>query len=202
MKARGDDMDIETKIVDTATPFLRYLADSFPKEFDRALKSTGWWLREDIKAGIRAEAPGGQPYKPYSSITKSRILDSMRGRKKGKRGKYLKPRILRAAHKPMGRLYSATRYQFYGDSRRVIIGWISKSAERLGTLQEKGGTIKITPKMRRFFWAAGIPLSKGRQTLRIPARPTIDPEYRENAPKVPGYIENKIWDYIKRAEKK
>lgn len=192
-------MQTDVKIIDTATPFFRHVAKTLPNEFDRALKSTGWWLREEIKAGIRTGAPGGQPYKAYSDVTSSRALDSMRGRGKTKSGKrYRAPRKLKSGHRPMGRLYSATRYKYYGDSRRVVIGWLSQSAEKLGTLHEKGGKVRITPKMRRFYWAAGIPLSKGKAFIDIPARPTIGPEYQENARKVPGYIEDKVLGYIQK----
>jgi hypothetical protein len=178
-------MDI--KIVNTATPFFERIAHESPREFRRALKSAGWWLRGEIKSGIRASAPGGQPYTHFSSITTERLL-----RKKGQR---------KRVHRPMGRLYSATIYRYYGDSMRVIVGWVTRSAERVGLKQEHGHTTEITPRMRRFFWAAGIPLSKHKKTLAIPKRPTIDPEYQAKAPKVPGYMARKIDEYFERAKK-
>jgi hypothetical protein len=100
----------------------------------------------------------------------------------------------------MGKLYQATRYKHYKDSNRVLIGWISKSAEELGTTQERGKSIPITPKMRRFFWASGVPLSSRKRYLYIPKRLTIEPEYRQNAPRVAGYIDRKIGDYLEEAK--
>lgn len=191
------------KIIDTATPFFRHVAKTLPREFDRALKSTGWWLQQEIKKGIKAGAPGGQPYKPFTDVTTSRVLDSMRGRGKIKSGKrYRAARKFRSDHRPLGRLYPATVYRFYKDSRRVVIGWVSASAQRYGAMQEKGTRYQITPKMRRFYWAAGIPLSKGKTFIDVPARPTIGPEYQENAQKVPGYIEDKILGYIQKEASK
>lgn len=179
-------MEVKTQLIDTATPFFRHLARESSGEFRKALKSAGWWLRQEIKAGIRAGAPGGEPYAPFSEVTTGRLL-----RRKGSR---------RSQHRPMGRLYQATVYKYYGDSMRVIVGWVSKSAEEVGLKQERGHLTAITPRMRRFFWASGVPLSKDKRALAIPKRPTIGPEYRENAPKVPGYIDQKIREYIAKAE--
>lgn len=192
-------MKAEVKIVDLATPKMKRLADKFPTYFPRALKSTGWWMREEIKAGIRAGAPGGVRYAPYSPVTKTRVLDSMRGRGKTSHGRWRAPRRL-AEHKPMGRLYQATRYKYHADSRRVRIGWISKTAEELGTVHERGKHVRITPRMRRFFWAAGIPLRREKSYIYIPKRLTYEPEYRAKAPLVAGYIQGKISEYLKEAE--
>lgn len=181
-----------TKIIDTATPFLNKIAKNNPRYMDRAIKSAGWWMRKKIKEGIRSGAPGGRPYKPYSEVTISRRLDAMRGRKG------MRKRRLTADHKPLGRLYSAVRYKFYADSHRVLVGWISRSAERLGTIQEEGGKVRVTPKMRRFFLASGFIMNPNKKVIEIPARPTIEPEYRENRREIPRYIENKIWSYMER----
>ena len=180
------------KIINTATPFLHKVAKNKPKYMDRAIKSAGWWLRGEIKEGIRSGAPGGKPYKPFSEVTTSRRLDAIRGRSGQK------PRRLRADHKPMGRLHAAVRYKFYPDSHRAIVGWISKSAERLGTIQEKGKRVRVTPKMRRFYLAAGFNMSRNKRYIEIPKRPTIEPEYKENQKHIPRYVEDKIWGYMER----
>lgn len=192
---------MSAKIVDTATPFLKKVAKRNPYYMDKAVKSAGWWMRKEIKAGIKSGAPGGEPYDKYSKVTKSGRLEAMRGRGKIKSGKrYRAPRRywLKKQHKPMGKLYTATRYRFYKDSHRALVGWINRSAERIGTIQEEGKKIRITPAMRRFYFAAGFALSKGKKYIEIPARPTIDPEYEENAKKIPEYIEDKIWGYMER----
>ncbi len=192
------------QIVDKATPFLKRAADELPREFNKALKSTGWWLREEIKEGIKTGAPGGQPYQSFSGLPSKLNRETSYYRRAKKAGRDTSrirryQKIRRREKAPLGRLRAAVRYKFYGDSRRVIIGWISRSAERLGTLHETGGKVEITPKMRRMFLSSGIGLSAGKTHIFIPKRPTIGPEYIENAPKVPGYIADKIWNYLEKA---
>lgn len=193
-------LKMDIKLVDLATPHFRHLSNEFPNYFNRALRSTGWWLRKEIQEGIRSGAPGGRRYARYSGITISRVLDAHRGRGFTSTGKRRAPRRNLADHKPMGKLFQATRYKFYGDSKRVLIGWISKSAEELGTTQEQGKSIPITSRMRRFFWASGVPLSPRKRYLYIPKRLTIEPEYRENAPRVAGYMDRKIAGYLEEAK--
>ena len=197
-------MSYFVKINDTATPFLKRVAGQLPNEFDRALKSTGWWLRSEIREGIQQGAPGGQPYKQFSGLPTKLSRETSYYRKAAKAGRDTSrirryQRISRGERRPLGRLGSAVRYRYYKDSRRVIIGWISQSAEKLGTMHEKGGQVAITPKMRQMFMASGIGLSAGKTHIYIPRRPTIGPEYTENAPKIPDYIEDKIWNYLEKA---
>lgn len=179
-------METTVKLIDTATPRFERLAREAPGEFRRALRSAGWWLRGEIKSGIRAGAPGGQPYPEFSEVTRNRLL-----RRKGQR---------KTEHRPMGRLYQATIYKYYPDSMRVIVGWVTRTAEHVGLKQELGHETQITPRMRRFFWASGVPLGRQTQRLAIPRRPTIELEYRENAARVPGYIEEKIAAYLRSTE--
>lgn len=193
-------MKMDVKLVDLATPHFRHLSNEFPNYFNRALRSTGYWLRKEIQEGIRAGAPGGRQYARYSGVTTSRVLDAHRGRGFTKTGRRRAPRRNLADHKPMGKLYSATRYKFYKDSQRVLIGWINRSAEEMGTKQEKGASIPVTQKMRRFFWASGVPLSKRKRYLYIPKRLTIDPVYRVNKPRIPDYMDKKIEEYLEGAK--
>lgn len=46
----------------------------------------------------------------------------------------------------------------------------------------------ITPAMRRAFWAAGIPLKKGKQYLEQPERSMLTPVYRAFAQKLPDLL--------------
>lgn len=194
---------IETQVhyVDTATPFFRRLAKEAPSEFRKAIKSAGWWLREEIKVGIKTGAPARQPYTPFSDVTTQNLLhrkkDVIRG--KGLVEKYVRVKR-RRPHTPLGRLHPATRYKYYSDSNSVIIGWISKSAEELGLKHELSYTYRVTEKMRRYFAASGIPLSKGKTTIKIPKRQTVTPVYKKNAPKIPGYIDEKVRQFVRKTE--
>lgn len=189
------------KVVDEATPFMKSLGQEAPKYVRRSIKSAGWWMKKEIQTGIETGAPGGQPYEPPSPITLERTFDAMRGRGRTKKGKWRKPKKLKPRKHQLGRLKQAVRYKYYPDSVRAVVGWVSKSAEGLGELHEKGGTVPITGPMRRFYWAAGVPLSN-KPELRIPARPTIGPEYRAKGPQIPSYVENKIFQYIEEAAQK
>jgi len=185
-------MNEEVKIINTATPFLHKVSGELPRETRKAIKSAGWWLQQDLKRGIAVGAPGGERYEEFSKLP-TKLRGRKRKKKKvwGDRGDGRK--------KPLGWLGSAVRYKFYSDSIRAVVGWISASAERLGSLQERGSNTTITPKMRKMFAAAGIPLSR-KVELRIPKRPTIQPEYRAKAPEIPVYVEGKIMEYLRKAE--
>ena len=188
----------DVQIVDAATPFLKKLAAAMPAEFDRALKSTGWWLRKEIQTGMDAGSPGGQDYKPFSGIKTS-------GSKKYKTGRHEGRMVVfgaynRKAGKPLGKLRSAVRYDYYADSRRVLIGWLSQSAAKLGELHEAGGQVDVTPKMRRFMWANAVPMAASTTKIAIPRRPTIGPEYAQHQAAVPDYIEAKMWKNIQKVE--
>lgn len=188
----------EVKIVDAATPFLKKLAEQMPNEFNRALRSTGWWLKKEVQEGIKSGAPGGQQYTSFSGIKTSKTKKYKTTRHEGKMvvfGSYS-----RKPGKPLGRLGTAVRYQYYGDSRRVLIGWLSQSAAKLGELHEGGGEVALTAKARRFLWANAVPVSKATTKIVIPRRPTIGPEYQQNQAAVPVYIEKTMWKHILKIE--
>ena len=179
-------VDLDIKVIDLATPYIKLLANSFPQYFNRALKSTGWWLSQEIKKGIRSGAPGGEQYPALSGLRKSR-----RGRLYSGQPK-----------QHLGRLARAVGYRYYSDSRRVVVGWLSKSAVSLGEKHEQGAQVAITPKMRRYFWASGRPISAGKTHITLPRRRTFGPIYRQKGPEEPKYIENKIWQYINEVKTK
>lgn len=193
---------VQIDIVNLATPYLIHLAERFPNSFRKALKSTGYWLTEEIKQGIQSGAPGGQPYKPFSWLNipkpdpfKHRhrgILESYNGRLVLVKGGMTK----RTDKQPLGKLKQAVRYKYYDDSNRVVLGWIGKSAEYLATYHEKGFSYPVTGKARRFFWALGIPMSKGHSRFYIPARPTIGPIYKQYQSKIPVYMEDRIMSHL------
>ncbi len=185
------DMGFESdvRIIDTATPFVMHASRYTPRYIDRALASVGWWLGREIRASIKAGRPGGQPFEPFSRIkrtwgrqTRMAYIERERGR-----------------HTPLGKLGNAVRYRRYKDSHRVIIGWLSGSAERLGLLHERGTTYPITRAMRALYAFSDIPLSGSKREIVIPKRESIGPEYRQHGREVTPYIERKIWEYLQEA---
>lgn len=175
------------RILDTATPWLARIAEENPKYCRWALKSTGWMMQREIKKGIKAKAPGGRSYTPGMAAKRRRALDQGMGRQTFR------------TYRPMGQLLQATGYDKGGiqqdGSGSVVVGWLSESAQWLGERQEEGFTQTITPKMRRMFWAAGIPLAKDTQEIKIPERRTYDPMYQVLEPIIPEYFSQKIYEY-------
>lgn len=175
------------RILDTATPWLADIAKNNSDYCRWALKSTGWMVQREIKKGIRSEAPGGRTYVGGMVAKRRRAIDELLGRKSFR------------TYKPLGKLLQAVGYDKRDigkdGSGRVIIGWLSDSAQWLGEMQEEGVSLAITPKMRRMFWAAGIPLAQATNEVKIPARPTYDPMYQVLEPVIPKYFEQKIYEY-------
>lgn len=175
------------RILDTATPWLADIAKNNPNYCRWALKSTGWMVQQEVKKGIRSRAPGGHSYAKGMAAKRRRAIDELMGRKSFR------------TYRPLGKLLQAVGYDKKNvgkdGSGSVIIGWLSDSAQWLGEIQEGGHSRVITPKMRRMFWAAGIPISKATNEVKIPARPTYDPMYQVLEPIIPKYFEQKIFDY-------
>lgn len=119
----------------------------------------------------------------------------------GRQGRNLRNR------NPMGgKLIGSIRYRVRKDV--LQIGAINPSSARsLQAVQtgargssvhrpELTGDQPVTPKMRRLFWMAGIPLKKETTRLRQPERPLIYPAFRKLEPKFLPYIEEHIKKYL------
>ena len=188
--ALADKENARIIVKDTASPFVREAARFFPREFGRALKSTGFMLQRKMKYGIKVGRPGGQPYQPFSPVTErlkeNRPDTEAHGNNIFDLGK----------HTPLGKLYPATRYKYHADSQRVVIGWVSESAQYYGDMQQSGKTTVVTDKMRKYFFAIGIPLVKN--TIDLPQRVTVPAVYDANAAQIPLYVERKLWDSLER----
>lgn len=109
----------------------------------------------------------------------------------------------------MGRMVGGIRYKMEESGMGVIIGGLNPSMDRFlravqagGVLAGGGkalssvGSLNITPKMRRLFYAAGIPLKKGRRTLSFPARPLIRPVFEQHANHIYRYILIAVKNYV------
>ncbi len=193
------------KLIDTASPFVKMVARDFPKSIQRGLKSTGWWMQQEIKAGIRSGAPGGQRYEAFSKIKnlsntydtiKLNRLSKKTGKQKFVRSRHIINEMVRekGRHSPLGRLVNAVGYQYYTDGQRVIVGWLSASAIDIGTKLEQGFTTSVTPKMRKMFIASGLKL--GKSVIKTPKRETYGPIYQAKQAAAGQYFESKLYQYI------
>lgn len=209
-------------IEDDATPYLRYLASTFPSEMKTALKSLGWFLRGKIVEGLQSGAPGGRALAPLSPIQGVRLIDAIKKSKKRKRPlKYAKGRlgqytpahvIAGATSKPFGRkMAKAVRYFYDDPSRSVHIGWVTPTAASYGRAGVGGmrgskhkwwrGPQTVTARMRKLFAAAGIFLREG-QTLKTPERPAIDFVLDRHQAEIPKYLESKVSQWLDRSFKR
>jgi hypothetical protein len=170
-------------IIDSATPFLKGMAETKPEWMRRAQKSLGYMMQQEIKKGIRSGSPGGKKYKPPMPPEKRQMLERMLGGD-GKKN-----------YPILGRLVNAVGYQYKPAEISITVGWLSASAVNIGTKQEKGFERSLTDNMRYAFWAAGVPISRNHDILRIPARPTFDPMAAYLEPKITPHLEEKITSY-------
>lgn len=175
----------EIQIIDNATPWLRNMAQNAPAWERKALKSAGWMMQKEIKAGMKSGAPGGRKYAETMPAAKRRKLENALGNK-AKRN-----------YPIMGKLVKAIGYKYRND-QTLHVGWLSASAANIGGKMEKGFQRNISDNMRRAFGAAKIPLSRGKNRIVIPARPTMGPMQTVLAPKVFPYIEQKFFEYAQK----
>ncbi|MCF4150221.1 hypothetical protein L2W58_00160 [Dethiosulfovibrio sp. F2B] len=200
-------MSVTVSWKDMATPWVEDVIREFPEFRRRALKSVGWMMQKEIKKGIESGAPGGRRYAPLSGVA--------RGVKAKSKLRVMKKKKVRSG--PLGKLRKAVGYQ-YKDDGSLTVGWLSKSAVYLGSMQEKGRRLPVTEKMRRFWWSGarakkwpkvlkkGVRLRKETREIILPARPTIGPMREVLVPRIPGYFVKKIDGYMeddmKRSTKK
>ena len=176
-------MDFDLTIIDAATPWLEFMAQTKPDWMRKSLKSFGYYSQQAIKAGIRKGAPGGQPYPELMPLEMINLLRAYYGGKARPNDPFL------------GKLINAVGYEYDAGNNLVRVGWLSNSAVKLGEKIEAGSVrAEITDKMRRFFWASGVGLSTKTQ-ITVPARKTFGPMQAILAPKAAIYIENKIISY-------
>jgi hypothetical protein len=199
-------------VVNLATPFLKSFADDFPDQVDHAQKSVAKWLRTEIKTGIKSGAPGGERYKPFRDITMYPLPPPRRDRLKG----MLVRRVVSGArrqwkmgkssrHRPLGKLGNAIGIRAAGMGKsqtafrnEISVGWLSRTAERAGMIQEKGMEIPITRRMKLFFYAASVGLDPNRATFEIPARPTIGPVFEATRDQIVPRMEKRLMELINR----
>lgn len=175
----------ELTIIDAATPFLQYMAQTKPDWMRKAMKSAGWMVQKEIKAGIKSASPNGRAYAKFMPSKMRSKLEKAFGNR-GKRN-YI----------PFGKLANAIGYQYDQSIQTVKVGWLSKSAVKIGEKLESGYKRVITRKMRDYFFMSGVPLSSKNEMV-IPARKTYGPMKEKVEPKIASYVENKILEYMQK----
>ncbi len=138
---------------------------------------------KNFKIKWRGEKGKKQKYKEYQQV----ILGSRGG------GKTI-------VRHPFARLKGLIRYKYNKSTGTGYIGFVKKHRALSGILdkQKAGYTTKVTPKMRKFFFAIGFPLKKSTTLLRTPQRSIIGPEYRRQEPQILENLQQKTVDNIMR----
>lgn len=181
---------------------LRALERRFPREFGRALSGVGFFMRRKVQGAIRSGGPKGHKWQRLSRAQQSQRIEMAMGRRDTRLFDMRRKRpvkmaegsspldMLGAAFKkssfrteyPMNRMVGGIRYKKVQGGKGVIIGGVTPSMEKYliavqdGAVTDRGsgaGGQTVTPKMRRLFFAAGIPLTTRR--TRRPKRPLMEP---------------------------
>ncbi len=195
-----------------AAAFFQMVSQKYPQAMRSALRHGAYMAQMRLKKEFLQHAPGGEAIKPLSDIQKWRSLDAFKKRRNtyGRAGsdgvKRLKKKnraYLSYAHGlawgmsggkwPVGgKLAQASGYQQKTNTMHASVGWLSKSAARSGAFFQKGQKQRVTKKMRGLFAAAGIILSRGKDTIEQPARPVIEPFFRNRQ----KWIINTVANYM------
>ncbi len=153
----------------------------------------GGWIRRELKEqGQYYEASyfGWPPLSPYTgTLAKSSIYYSPKrkragGRVKGKKGEYY-PRRVSKRHNPFARMVSMPMFRVNKERMEVAIGflesrkWPESKVWAILRRHTASETIRVSPRMRRMFFALGLPLKRETTTLVRPPRPWVYPVRRK-----------------------
>lgn len=163
-------------VTDEIQPLLERMAGMSKKSISAAAKSLGWYLRGEIKQGVKSGAPGGETFKERRPLEVRKALGGGS-----------------AASKWYGRMVNAIGYQYTNGTLRI--GWTSRTAAMYGRKQEFGNVTKVTEEIRRRFARAGYPLRKDTTEIVLPERNVFDPMTGELYPQIAPYVQQKLNEY-------
>jgi hypothetical protein len=158
-------------------PRFRFIINNFTPKLRIAIRAAArknaiMVLRE-IRKGIREQAPGGKVFTPLHELTVRE----------------------KASFKGIGGVKSNQALIRHGDLIRLLtfevdpngsfsVGYpagVKNSAgvdmNMIAGLMEKGFTIRVTDRLRKYFAAKGTPLKKSTTHLDVPARPFLQPVF-------------------------
>jgi len=200
------DVQLQVEGLSELTKAVLELPGLFARARASALKSIGWELQQELRrAGqLGVQQLGWSPLNPHTGILSRGSKGAMQGRwMKMTRGRGRKKERIEhreSGGNPMGRLVNAVRYEVDTDENLVMIGFLRNEGNlfRLARLQAEGFETRITPRMRKFFFALGAPLKKETTVLKTPARPWVSQVYARERARIPGRFEEKFWAAMQR----
>lgn len=170
-------MRVEFEINDELSPTIQQLLNNNKTTLRRATKSVGWWLQDTAKEETKKGAPGGISFKERAPYKRVR-------RPLGKNGS--------APTSWYGKMRRAMGYEY--NNGILNVGWTSRSSAIYANIQEYGAMRMVTDKVRKKYFAAGVPIKKNK--IEIPERPIFEPLAHEMFPKISDYVEEKVTEYM------
>jgi hypothetical protein len=191
--------DMAVRVQDWATKTIQDRTQAASKAHSDALASSGFRLRQLTQSGMRAQAPGDVKW-PEVHPWGQRIATAKRkrARKMVKSGMWGKAGRIAANKKPLSRMVGAVKYEKHLKSgtggsisqTNVRMGFLTERIARLAAYHAEAHTVPVTPKMRRFLFAAGHGIRK--TSITIPARPHVEAVYRQNHARIAGFAQARI----------
>lgn len=180
-----------------------------------ALKSVGYNLQQDIqdygRRGSRVLWGRNNPHTPIIRAAKGsakrqpKQIQTKRYKTGQRKGQVL-PKRSRSTN-PMSRLVNAPRYNVISefangglDEQIVEIGFVGSASNLRGLVSSMAvpAAWRVTPKMRRFFWAIGFPIKESTQWLYRRKRPWVQPVFRQQEHKTDELFERKFISALER----
>ena len=198
--------------------FFRRMAILYPDYMDRSIRHGGYMAQNRLKVEFLQHAPGGKKFPDISPIQRYRALDAFKKRRNryGKlqpdgskrlktvgnrgflsRGKGLAWGMSGGQWPAGGKLAQAIGYEHRPKSMRADVGWLSKSAARMGAKFQEGDRTTVTKKVRGLFFAAGIRLAKKEgDTIVNPPRPVMLPFFQNRSRWILDQVTKRLGSYI------
>ena len=185
---------VRLDVMDEASPYLFGLAERFPKEFARAIRSFGFELRKAMVRNIQSGGPRSAKWKALSGIrdvpaavpkgtklskTRARGFYGQIGRSGGVRGK-----------SPLAYVYSKAPLG-------VVVGWMGYEARARAVQLQTGFNVPITTRMRRHFFGSGLAIGKGESSINVPGRPLVYPTWQEEKDAMFRKMELRVHAYVR-----
>lgn len=201
-----------------AAGFFRRMAILYPDYMDRSIRHGGYQAQKRLKVEFLQHAPGGKKFPDITPIQKYRALDAFKkhrarygklqpdGSKRLKtvaqrsfisRGKGLAWGMSGTTWPAGGKLAQAIGYKHEKKSLRADVGWLSRSAARIGARFQEGDKTEVTPKVRGLFYAAGIRLS-GKKTIVSPPRPVMLPFFQNRSRWILDEVTKRLQHHINK----
>ena len=198
--------------------FFRRMAILYPDYMDKSIRHGGYMAQNRLKVEFLQHAPGGKKFPDISPVQRYRALDAFKKRRNryGKvmpdgskrltnfgqraflsRGKGLAWGMSGTTWPAGGKLAQAIGYEHTRKSMRADVGWLSKSAARIGAKFQEGDRTTVTKKVRGLFFAAGIRLS-GKQVIENPPRPVMLPFFQNRSKWILDEVTKRLGTYINK----